>query len=271
MARPKTKMDLDTRTLEDLGLSQNEAVLYSLMLSRPASTVRELGVRSALPRTLLYHVLSQLTQRGLVSSQKSTWRTTYIAEDPTVLYDLLAKREEESKREAQALRELIPNLKQRYSLAGKRPTVRVFEGVAEYEKALDDSLAGSTKEVFCYEHFVRTKPGHETRASHERRRVLRKISKRILFFESKESLKELVTRTYNDFTQYRSITGGAVVPFDADVTLYDGKVLYTSYPDVHEPIAVLIEDQALYTMQKNIFDSLWAQAKDRTLYYTEAR
>ena len=62
---------------------------------------------------------------------------------------------------------------------------------------------------------------------------------------------------------------GSVAPFSADVTLYDGKLLYTSYYDEREPTAILVEDRALYEMQKNLFDTLWQQGKDRTLAFTE--
>jgi sugar-specific transcriptional regulator TrmB len=270
MSRVKTKSGITAKTLQDLGLSENEAVLYSLMLARPSSTARELTALSPFPRTLLYHVLNQLIRKGLVASKKSAWRTVYIAGDPELLYDLLARKEHEAERTTAAVRELVPHLKRQYRLAGKRPSVRVFEGIAEYEKVLEDCFISGTKEIFAYEHFIGKKPALETRLMHERRRALRKIKKKILFFETEDSLQLLAKRPYDDFTEYRSIAG-TLAPFETDVTLYGDKMLYTSYYDPHEPAAILVEDRALYQMQKNLFDALWKSGKDRTLYYTEAR
>lgn len=257
-----------TRTLQELELSEDEAVLYAQMLSYPRSTVQELGTRTPFPRTMLYYVLKQLMKRGLVSAKKKGWRTVYVAEDPERLYDLLAHKEQEFKQDTLAVRELIPRLKQRYLLVGKRPNIRTFEGVEEYQKALEDIIVSKPKEILAYEVLTGGKPALETREAHERRRITQKIQKNTLFFEHGGSLKFLKNRPYDDFTQFRSVKEGAVPPFDIDLILYEGKLLYTSY-DEYEPTAVLVEDRALYTMQKNLFSSLWKQGKDRTLAFTE--
>jgi sugar-specific transcriptional regulator TrmB len=219
----------------------------------------------------LYHVLGQLEARGLVTTKKDAWRTSYVAEDPENLYDLLAHKEQVVARQTETLRALIPQLKQNYLLAGRRPSVRVFEGVDEFEKALDDVLVSGTKDIFAFEHMVEHKPGLESRAAHERRRVLRKVQKNVLFFENEKALDVLKGRTYNDYTIYRGTSGGVVKAFDTDVLLYNGKILYITGYGVHEPIAVLIEDASLYQMQKNLFDSLWNTSTDRTLFYAETK
>ena len=185
MAKQKSKKDTATRTLQELDVSENEAVLYAQMLSHPRGTVQELGTRAPFPRTMLYYVLKQLMQRGLVSAKKENWRTVYIAEDPERLYDLLSHKEREFERETGAVRELIPRLKQRYRLAGKRPNVRTFEGIEEYQKVLEDVIVSSPKEILAYEVLIGRKPALETREEHERRRIARKIQKRVLFFENK--------------------------------------------------------------------------------------
>ena len=269
MAKQKPKKDGVIRTLQELGLSENEAVLYTQMLNRPRSTVQELGTHAPFPRTMLYYVLKQLMQRGLVSAKKEKWKTVYIAEDPERLSDLLANKEREFERETSTIRELIPRLKRQYRLAGERPNVRVFDGVEEYQKVLEDIIVSNPKEVIAYEVLAKKKPALETRDAHERRRIARKIQKKVLFFERGNALQFLMSRKYDDFTQFRSIKEGTIAPFSTDLTLYDGKLLYTSYYDEYEPTAVLVEDRALFEMQKNLFDVLWKQGKDRTLAFIE--
>lgn len=254
-----------TRVLQDLELPKHEAVLYTQMLSYPANTVQELTTRTPFPRTMLYYVLRGLIEKGLVTAKKQKRRTVYIAESPERLYDLLAEKEREFDRERDAIAKLIPTLKHRYLLSGKRPTVRIFDGIDEYRKALEDSIVSVPEEIYSFEVLQPGKPALQIRADHEKRRVHKKIRKNILFFEDKDALRELSTRPYNDFTEYRGIHPSMFVPFEADVALYAGKILYTSYYDEHEPAAILIEDQALYRMQKSFFDSLWRMGKDRTL------
>lgn len=263
------KNDGITRALHELDLSENEAILYSRMLTRPPSTAQELGTYTPFPRTMLYYVLKLLMQRGLVSAKKEHWRTVYIAEDPDRLYDLLAKKVREFDRETHTIQELIPKLKNQYRLAGKRTGVRMFEGVGEYQKALDDVIYSQPDEVYAYEVLREKKPGFEIRKTYERRRAARKMGTKVLFFESAEALRFLATREYDDYTEFRSIRPGVITPFSTDVTLYSGKLLYSSYYDQYEPTAVLVDDAALYEMQKNVFEMLWKQGKDRTLAHIQ--
>ncbi len=263
MPRKKSKTQA-TEILEKLGLSENEAVLYAVMLRYPKSTVQELQTRSPLPRTMLYYVLKQLIQRGLVTAVKDQWKTKYIAENPDKLYDLLAKQEREFARNVTAVRELIPDLKVKYRLAEKRPGVRVFEGINEYKKALEDIILTKPEVVYAYPDYSGSKkPGVEVRETYENRRVLNKIQKRALLFDCEPVRTRLQSIPYNDYTQYRFITD-AVEAFTADLKIYDGKILYTTYDD-REPIAMLIEDQLLYEMQTNMFNTYWNSAEDATL------
>ncbi|MEK7530337.1 MAG: helix-turn-helix domain-containing protein [Patescibacteria group bacterium] len=265
MARQKQKMDIMTTTLRGLDLGENEALLYGLMLGHPQSTVAELGTRAPYPRTMLYYVLKLLMQRGLVSAKKDAWRTVYVAEDPEHLYDLVSKKEREFERDMRGIRELIPRLKNQYRLAGIRTSVRAFEGAGEYAKALADIIVSKPKEIYSYEVLTGKKPAVETRHAHDARRITHKIKKNILFFNHPDALRSIRDRRYDDYTQFRALQEKLVVPFSVDLTLYEGKLLYTTHYDAHEPTATLIEDHALYEMQKNIFDTLWKTGKDYTL------
>ena len=259
-----------TQTLEELGLSENEALLYHICLKHPQSTVKELGVHSPFPRTMLYHVLKQLIRRGLVSTSKDQWRTVFIAESPEKLYDLLRQKEKEFEKQGQAIRGLIPQLKNKYRFSAQQPSMRIFEGVEEYKKALEDIIISRPKIIFSYETPEKKRPALEIREINEGRRIAKKIEKRILFFKNKETLKKISKSTYNDFTQWRSMKKKHLENFNADLTLYDGKLLYTNYSK-HEPKALIIEDTALYDMQKNIFLLLWQEADNETLSFIKQK
>lgn len=261
-----TKTDPVSPHLTKLGLSENEAVLYTLMLRYPRSTVKEMLEKTPFPRTMLYHVLGQLTKRGLATAVKNQWRTVYIAENPQRLYRLLEEKEEVFAEETRHMREIIPALKDQYRLAGRRPDIRLFEGLKEYQRALQDMLLTGPDEICSYFHpsHVR-KPGIEFRESFERKRVSRKMLRKNLLSLSAEAKKFLKQTRSNDYTPFRFVKNHPEF-FSADVQLYAGKVLYTTYED-HEPIALLIDDQLFYGMQKNLFESLWKSAQPATLFH----
>lgn len=269
MAKPKAKININIQTLQSLGLGENEAILYSKLLQTSSNTVQQLENLALFPRTMLYHVLNQLIGKGLVESGKSKTKTVFIAKDPDTLYELLHKKEKEFEREKQSVKELIPKLKNEFLLFGKVPNVRTFKGIEEYQKVLDECLLSKPIEIYSYEKLEAKKSGLEVRENFDRRRVIRKIKKNVLFFENVDSLKSLAKIQYNDFTNFRSAQIEDLSPFSTDVMLYDGKILYTSYPENKEPVAVLIEDKSLFEMQKNIFNVFWNSGKNRTLYYTE--
>jgi sugar-specific transcriptional regulator TrmB len=158
MKKQNTIQNITVRTLQDMGLSEGEAILYMLMLEYPKSTVQELTIKSPFPRTMLYYLLKKLEEKGLISSKKEKWKTLYLVGDPEKLYELLKNKETEFEKQKQSIKELIPHLRQSFHLKNKRPSIKVFEGLEAYEKILEDSLLKGIKEVFVYEHFYTQKP-----------------------------------------------------------------------------------------------------------------
>ena len=259
--RAKTKQ---MQALERLDLTENESFLYSFLLNHPNSTVQQLQAKTPFPRTMLYYVLNRLIEMNLVSTTKNSWRTVYRAESPDRLYDLLSKKEQEFEQTNRTIRRLIPRLKNQHRLAGRRLSVRTFEGLDEYKRALEDVLLTHPDCIFSYESFhPNGRSGVEIRDAHNRTRIAKKIQKRVLTKSSEVAMDAIKARPYDDHTQIRlnPIDHEAL---DVDLLLYDGKVMYTSYED-REPVGMIVEDQALYEMKKVLFESLWQQAKDVTL------
>lgn len=257
-----------TETLQNLGLSENEAELYSLMLKHPRSTVQQLQTRTPFSRTLLYHILDQLVQKSLVSASKDSWRTTYIAESPERLYDILASREEEFRERTQALRALVPELKHEYRLAGNRPDVRILDGIPGYKKALEDVIVSAPETVYAYyPPLAQKRPGIELRDAHDGRRVHKKIHMHVLLPDEAGTRTLVQQRRYNDYTRFR-VNTTALDAFNVDVMLYSGKILYTTY-NSGEPTVTLIEDRPLYDMQQQLFHLLWETSEDITLLSTK--
>jgi sugar-specific transcriptional regulator TrmB len=251
-------------TLVKLGLNENEALLYTTLLKYPKSTVQQMTTRCPFPRTMLYYILNQLSSRRLVTAIKDKSKTVYVVENPERLYELLTEKEKTFSDDTHSIRSLIPELKNKYRLAGKRPNIRMFEGVKEYKKALEDIIISKPNTIYAYINLQNTKkPGIECRETYDGKRTHKKIQKRILLFESKTAREHIKQCKYNDYTQYRLVKT-KIELFTTDFQLYNGKILYTTYEE-REPVTILIEDQSLFKMQKSLFDSLWLQGVDATL------
>ena len=127
------------------------------------------------------------------------------------------------------------------------------------------------KEILSFESFYKNKPGLEIRLNHERKRVLRKIKKKVIFAENPESLSALLNIKYNDLTVYNSLPEKKLEIKNTDIILFAGKVLLISYLNKKEPSSILINDSGFYKIQVDLFNSMWQNGTNRTLYYTEKK
>jgi len=248
------------QVLKRLGLSENEAGLYFLMLQNPASTVQELQKKTPFPRTLLYHLLGKLSQENLVTPHKKRARTTFIAEDPERLYDLLEKKEREFNQIKSDVKEVIPQLRQTFRLSSSRPGMRFLEGLNNYRTALEDVCNIKADLLFLYapDETAKKLPGVEIRKTLFLEYRQKGISLKILT-KNREAARTW-TQLYgsNKLFEIKMLSGTQSFEM-VDMRLYSGKILYTKY-DKREPLAVLLEDQALYEMQRGLFKELWKQA-----------
>lgn len=253
--------------LSYFNLSNNEAELYLLMLQHPRVTAQELVLKSNFKRTLLYHILKQLEEKWLIASQKDQWKTLYIVAAPDSLYNILEKKEEEFNNRKDALKTLIPKLKNNFSLRNKIPNIRIVEWMVGYENLLNECLLSAEKEILMYEDIYSGKPGLEIRQLFEQRCAWKRIQKNVLFFEDEEALEEIKARKYNDYILYHNIHEESAENFQIDMMIFDSKIFYINFFSSYDVQVVVIEDLSLFEMQKNLFEFLWKQSTDKTLHY----
>lgn len=251
------KLQKEQLILEHLGLSENEATLYLVMLLHPKSTVQELQQKSPFPRTMLYYVLKQLIEKNLVTVVKHrSKKSIYIVEDPKRLHHVLEQREKDFVSQKQDIRALIPELQRTYRLSSQRPGTTLFEGLDQYKTALADVFTTSADIMYMYvPKSGREKPGLEIRKQFHEKRVKKDIVLHLLVGDvnTGKTLRKLYK---HDRLFHIRLVPEHVDLEDVDIRLYTDKILYTRYND-REPICLLIEDTPLYKMQRMLFKQLW--------------
>ncbi len=95
------------QAIEHLGLSNYEAKAYFALLTESPLTGYKLSKISGVPRSRIYETVEKLTAKGLVLSQEGN--TTLLI--PVSLEAFLEKKEKETKRNIQFLKQIIPQLK----------------------------------------------------------------------------------------------------------------------------------------------------------------
>ncbi|MGD8538645.1 MAG: helix-turn-helix domain-containing protein [Candidatus Aminicenantes bacterium] len=120
-----TKADI-IKALEDLGLSNYEAKAYLAFLSESPLTGYKLSKISGVPRSRIYETIEKLTAKGLVLAQEGD--TTLLR--PISLESFLEKKEQESRKTIDYLKENLPKIEKTeedhgiWNITGRE---RVFE------------------------------------------------------------------------------------------------------------------------------------------------
>lgn len=100
------------KMLYKIGLSSNEARIYTYSLGHKNTTPTELATSLGLDRSTVYFWLKKLKNKGLISYRISKRRRYIVANDPSAsLSHLVKEQDEKAKAADKALAQLLPQLK----------------------------------------------------------------------------------------------------------------------------------------------------------------
>jgi sugar-specific transcriptional regulator TrmB len=126
-------------TFREIGLTENESVLYSSSLSLGPSTILELAKETQLPRTTVYGLVEKLKQQGLMYIEVKGLKKLYTSESPEKLKFLLKRRQETLDKE-------LPELSALYNMKSGASLIKYYEGLESvknvYEELLKDIKSG---------------------------------------------------------------------------------------------------------------------------------
>jgi len=128
--------------LEDLGLSDKEAKVYTALLQVDGDSVLDLSKRTNINRTTIYPVLDSLATKGLISEVKKNRKVSYQAEPPERLETFIERQKIVLDERSRRLQDIIPQLKSIQREQGERPVVKYFEGAS--------GVMSSVEEFFSY-------------------------------------------------------------------------------------------------------------------------
>ena len=110
---------IEQKVLQNLGLSEKEAIIYMALLQLGKSTVVKIAKTAGLKRPNTYIILDELKKKGLVSEIPEKGRTLYSPEDPSIL-------EQNIKNSLADFHELLPLFRASYN-RGTKPTIKYYE------------------------------------------------------------------------------------------------------------------------------------------------
>lgn len=124
-------------SLQKIGLSDHEAIVYLSMLQLGTTTVLKVARRSGIKRTTIYSVIDSLTQRGLVTIAQRGFKKYYQAAPPEKLESIV----EDGKRQFTAI---LPEIQALYNLGDTESFIKYYHGI-ESVKSVYESLLKEVK------------------------------------------------------------------------------------------------------------------------------
>ena len=248
-------MNTTIPSLEAAGLTTQQATLYELLLGRGKERASHLVREVPWKRGVVYKILSELVDLGLVEEMKAPGAVTvFMPRHPLALKDLAERREREARDQTLSLESAFPSLVSQFNLAVGTPGVQFFEGEEGIEKTLEDSLA-SREMIYTYadiEAVMKYIPDINTRYVAKRERL--GIDKKALLLDNPFARDYM--KTYHRLVTDAKLIAYDAAPFHSVMEIYAGKVSYITFEE-SRMIGVIIDNRAIFDMHKSLFEYLW--------------
>ncbi|HIJ10806.1 TPA: hypothetical protein HA278_01990, partial [Candidatus Woesearchaeota archaeon] len=119
---------MNTKILEDIGLSKNEIKVYFALLELHQSSATPIVKKSGIPNSKIYPTLEKLIGRGLVSFVIKNNVKYFHAADPQNLIEFLSKKQQSIEEQKDEIEQIIPQLELKRQLAAQTQEAHVYEG-----------------------------------------------------------------------------------------------------------------------------------------------
>ncbi len=133
------------KSLQNLGLSENEAKVYLAGLALGPATAQHIAAKAIVTRPTTYIVIESLTKLGLMSSMQRGKKKLFAASKPSQLARILEQKKRELEQNDAALKKIIGLLEDAGS-GSRLPPVVVYED-REAVEAVRDDIAASTGDI----------------------------------------------------------------------------------------------------------------------------
>lgn len=243
-------------TLQQLGLNAKEAKFYMFLLGSDPISAADIAKHAEESRTNTYMILDRLADEGLVRAIDNKSVKRYAATDPNELKKLVVAKQQEVRRNQQALSSILPELVSVYQLGQHRPGVVYLEGVKGFESFLEDMYkTGSGVNIIASNTTPQNHEAWDVLQKALKKRKQKGIASRAIFHESAQE--------WLDKEEYQE--RGLEVRFwgseelKGEIVLYGNKVALT----VYEPtiIVTVITNEILAQTFKSLFSHMWQTAK----------
>src|SRR3989338_8521220 len=253
---------MSIKLLEQIGLNPEQAKVYLSLVSSGALPARKIALESRVNRSLVYKILKQLVELGLITESAVPGSvSTFTALHPSKLDSLVKRKEEDLKLADHALHEAVSTLGAQFNLMCGKPTVRFYEGL-EGIKVLNKDILHTKADIKLirspFDNNTEELNAHAKKLLEERAQAGIKTKLIVPIKNSPSSIppewdqKNLIER--------RRVPREELLN-SAQVIVYGKKTAFTSF-DNDCMITTIVEDKGITDTCSMLFDALWVKYSD---------
>ena len=235
--------------LEKIGLSKKQAGVYLGLLELGAASVQSIALKAGIKRPTTYLILSELKQKGFVSTVPRAKKVLFQAESPEILLTDLNHREDLIKR-------FMPSMLAVFNAKKEKPQVQLFEGKEGVKIVYDKILMAKEVKFFAtIRDFMNFYPEFADKLKQKAKQ--RSIKVQEILTQDKSDLIYAKTVEHDEYYQQRFIPKGK--SFFTDNVIFEDNVIFFSYtPHI---FAVMITSRGISQSLKTLFEMAWQQAE----------
>lgn len=245
----------------NFGISSDATDVYLALIKSGPVGIMELCRHIGLGRNVVYKHLAELTETGLVSIAEKSFGKQYSAKQGSAFEALLASKEAKLSSMRSNLEHVTQGL---LALAGEeKATSKIvhFEGIDGLEQ-VNWNLTKASKEFRVYEQSHIDEYLDQSFARKLRQRYTERglVSYDLTNRKKVDVYTDAASDTYWLSNSYYRYISPKILEIQFELYTYDNVVTLLDYGST-EPHCIEIHNDRLATMQRQIFDLIWAQAR----------
>jgi sugar-specific transcriptional regulator TrmB len=250
---------MDTKLLEEIGLTDGETKVYLTLLELGTSTTGPLVKQAGISASKAYVVLDRLAKKGLVGHVMKNGVMYFQAAEPRRILDYLAEKERELAEKKEKITQILPQLELRQKIVSEKRTAEIFEGKKGvtnlFLNILDDLKKGEEYYVIGAGYGFEEVTGlRNFFLKYHGERAKQGIKVNML---ANHSVKDVIVSTTKERSELRFLPEQLIT--NVQITFYKEKTFIVLWNK--DPIAFLIHNGEIVHGFKQYFDFLWSKGK----------
>ncbi|MFA6888344.1 MAG: helix-turn-helix domain-containing protein [Candidatus Woesearchaeota archaeon] len=236
---------MNTKVLEDIGLTQGEIKVYISLLELGSSSAGNILEKAKIQNSVFHFCVNRLIEKGLVSYVKKNRFRFYTATNPENFLIYMKDKEKQ-------IEELLPKLKEKQTFAKEKQGVELFEGIKGIMTLLNILIENTHKN----DEFLFFSTEGETE---EKTKEIQKFYEK---YDAKRKEKALIVKGITNtnrkplFKERKTLKMKYTnFPIPANTAICNNKMVLMSWGE--KPTGILITSKQLVDLQKKFFKELW--------------